>query len=275
MRKIYGVIALSVLLNACQKEIDWGLNAGSDGDLLVKATEISVTTNDTNIISFQYDAQRRLTEYQSAGKVNGTPTNIRFQISRASDGRITKIHARTSLASAFIDSTVYFPVYNGNRLAYVIDTQYSSLMNIRDSVAYVYNGLGQCTEMERYTDILGSMEPITRQTFVYDASGNLLTEIMNIPDGGGGWDLVSTTNYTYNSHKTAVQLGDESYIVLPVSNTSRNTCTRQEVVSLFGGNITYTMTDQTYNNFDRPRKATISFTPQPPGYDTKVAYSYQ
>jgi hypothetical protein len=207
--------------------------------------------------------------------VNGTLTDIKYVITRQSDGKIMKIHAKSSLSGGLIDSTVYFPAYDGNKLAFVIDTQYSSIMDIRDSAAYSYNGLGQCTSIERYVDVFGSMQPITKNTFVYDASGNLVTEILLSPDGSGGWDLVSTTTYTYNSHKSAATLGDESFIVLPASNVSKNDCIKQEVTSLVGGNFIYTLTGQTYNDNDRPKKVNISFTPQPPGYDTKVTYYYQ
>ncbi len=273
MRQILSVLALALFFASCQKEIDWGLNSGADGDLLVKSIEITQATNDSNIITLQYDGQKRLIEYRALGKVNGTTTNITHLISRQSDGKITKIVSR--IAGSLIDSTVYIPTYDGNKLSYVLGTQYTTFANIEDSVKYTYNGLGFCVEIERFSDITGTMEGISKQTFVHDASGNPITEMMYIADGFGGYDIAITTNYTYNGRKSAVTLGDESLIVFPVTTSAKNDLTEQVVNSLLGTDLTYAITGQLYNNNNRPRQLSIKITPQPPGYDLKVVNYYQ
>lgn len=170
---------LALVFASCQKEIDWstGTSGGSNGDLLVKAHQITIATNDTNVLTFQWDASKRLLKYTSAGKVNGTLTDITHTITRLPDGKIQRIVSKSSLTAGFLDSTVYIPFYQAasSQLKYVIDTQYTLLGPILDSSVYVYNGSGQVTSKETFTDFLGFVVPSGKETYVYDANGSITT----------------------------------------------------------------------------------------------------
>lgn len=273
MKLLLSIALAGLILSGCQKEIDWGLNSGSDGDLLISSLEVTQETNDTNRINLTWDGSNRLTEYRSLGIVNAIPINISHRITRLSDGKISKIISKTG--TAFIDSIVYFPFYDGDKLSYVIDSVYNQFQPLRDSTRYVFNSNGFCTEIEQFTDIFGTMEPVAKRTFVYDASGNPLTELVYGPDGGGGYQVVSTISYTYNGRRSAVTLGDEGLIVFPITTKAGNDLTRQETVSTLGNDLTYEITGQQYNNFNRPRKASILATSAVGSYTVKVTYSYQ
>ncbi len=267
---------LMIVLVSCQKEIDWGLGVNSTADLLIKAVQVTPATNDTNIITFQWDAARRLLVYKSAGKVNGTATDITHTISRQADGKIAKIVSSSSLTAGFLDSAVYFPFYQSgsSKLSYVIDSQYTVIGTIMDSTAYTYNGT-QIKSKETFIDFFG-LVPSGKQVYTYDGSGNITVVTDSIPNGSGGYDLGSTITYTYDSHRSMITLGEESFIVLGAANTSKNNFTKQVVNDVSGGNsYTTTSSQAQYNAADRPLKFTLSVTPQPPGYDMKLTLYYQ
>lgn len=270
---------LTLVFVSCQKEIDWGTgtSGGSDGDLLVKAHQITIATNDTNVLTFQWDASKRLLKYTSAGKVNGTLTDITHTISRLSDGKIQRIVSKSSLTAGFLDSTVYIPVYetSSTRLKYVIDTQYTLLGPILDSCVYVYNGSGQVTSKETFSDFFGIVIPSGKETYVYDANGSITT-ISNYSFNGATYDLAATSTNTFSNHKSAVTLKEESFIILGAANASPKEVTKL-VTNAVSSGTTYTNTfsAQQYNSNDRPKQASLSVMPQPPGYDMKLNYFYQ
>ncbi len=282
--KVIPVAALLTLfLFSCQREIDdtisggggGGSTPGTDGDLLVKALQVTPATNDTNTITFQWDANKRLIEYKSAGKVNGIATDILHKITRLPDGKIKNIVYKSSLAAGGLDSIVYVPYYNGNRLAYVIDTQYSIIGEIRDSIAFNYTG-DRISSKDVYMDLFGFVVHTVRETYTYDANGNILTQTALSPNGTGGFDPVSVATHVYSTHKNMVVLGEESYIAIGAANVSKNFATSISMTSSGGaGSYTSTFSQVAYNSFDRPREATVTVTPQPPGYTMKVTMFYQ
>jgi len=268
---------LMIVLVSCQKEIDWGVGGGgTNGDLLVKALEITPATNDTNVVTFQWDANKRLLVYRSAGKVNGTVTDILYTISRLGDGKISKIVYKSSLFAGFVDSVVYEPHYlaASGRLSYVIDTQFTIIGTLIDSSAFTYNASGQVSSKESFIDFFG-MTPTGKETYTYDANGNVPTLTTFSPDGAGGWDLASTVTSTFDSHKTSVVLGEESYIILGATNVSKNNATKVDNSVVAGNSYTGTYSQQQFNSFNRPTQSSLSVTPQPPGYDLKLLFYYQ
>ena len=277
------IIACALLFASCQKEVDWdnadgggGSGGGSsNGDLLVKALQVTPSTNDTNTILLGWDANKRLVSYKSAGKVNGTATDISYVIKRLSDGKVNTIISKSSLMAGFLDSIKYEFHYNGAQLAYVIDTQFTLVGPVRDSIAFTYVG-GKIYSKQSFTDFFGMSES-SKETFTYDANGNLTIDSLYSPDGSGGYDVDGVTKYTYNTHKNAVVAGEaESMTVLGASNVSPNYINKMEVNSASAGtSYTTTVSGVTYNSFDRPSASTFSVTPVPPGYTMKLTFFYQ
>ncbi len=278
MKKLFIISSVfMIVMVSCQKEIDLGTGANDFAELLVKAVQVTPATNDTNTITFQWNNARQLLVYKSKGKVNGTPTDITNTISRQSDGKITKIISKSSLTAGFLDSTVYFPYYQtgSSRLAYVIDSQYTVFGTIGDSIAYTYAGT-QIKTKETFTNLLGTYEASAKQEYTYDGSGNVKIITDSIPDGAGGYDLGGTTTLTYDLHKSMVTLGEESFIVIGPANVSRNNFTKQVVDDSFSGtSYTTTSSQMQFNAADRPIKANLSITPQPPGYNLRLTMYYQ
>jgi hypothetical protein len=280
MNRLFFVILLFLgfFIVSCQKEIDWGIQDPAEGDLLVKALQITPATNDTNVITFQWDANKRLLVYKSTGKVNGTATDILYTISRLADGKIGSIVSKSSLTAGFIDSVVYTPVYlpAGSQMSYVIDTQYTVIGPIADSSAFVYDAAGMITSKETFTNLFGFLVPTGKTMYTYDGSGNVTHIDAYSPNGAGGYDPSGTNTFTYDSHKNAAVLGDESFIVIGAENFSKNNATKSVNVDIAGG-TTYTSTfsQQKFNSYNRPKQSSLSITPNPPGYDLKLLYYYQ
>ena len=277
-RFFFGAIFFSMLFFvSCQKEVDWGLGVNSTADLLVKAVQVTPSTNDTNILTLKWDASRRLLVYRSAGKVNGSSTDILDSIIRQPDGKIAKIVFSSSLTAGFLDSTVYFPFYQAgsSKLSHVIDSQYTIIGTIMDSLAYTYNG-SQIVTKEAFTDLFGFVVPTGKQVYTYDGNGNITVVTDSIPDGAGGYDLGSVTTYTYDSHRSMLTLGEETFIVLDPVNAGKNNFTKQVINDAAGGNTSTTTGSQyQFNAADRPIKFNLSVAPQPPGYDLKLTLYYQ
>ncbi len=282
--------ALSIM--SCQKELSYTLgdpagsnngngNTGSsNGDLLVKALQISPATNDTNTITFQWDASKRLTQYTSQGKVQGIAVAILHVITRDNSGKITKILSKSAMPNASADSAVYWPAYvtGTSKLAYVKAKEYGGFLgDVNDSAVYVYNAAGQVIQREIFSDFLGTMAPTAKNTFTYDANSNLLVNTQYNADFlTGVYTQSAATTNTYGTHKAGITMGEEAMISLDPANVSKNEMVKQVTNAVQSGSTyTSTFSEQQYSSFDRPTKATINVTPQPPGYTMKLTYFYQ
>jgi len=283
MRKLLAAFAsLSMVLLSCQKEVDFSdppaTGGSSNGDLLVKAVQITPGTNDTNTVTLTWDAQRRLTSYNSRGMVNTIPSNIETVISRDGDGRITKILGKANAPFSSSDSVVYEPHYvpNTMQLSYSIGTQYGGPMHgLKDSSVFTYNAAGQVTGKISYSDFFGSWDPVSKQEYTWDANGNV-TKITDFAADlfSGTFSESAVTTYTFNSHKNASVMGAESLFFLGAGNMSKNMFTRM-VTNAVSSGTTYTtqITGDQYNSFDRPTQATITVTPG--NLVNNITYYYQ
>lgn len=272
--RILSALALLLMLASCQKEIDWGIpGSGSDGDLLLRAWEITPATNDTTKIDLTWDAQKRLVRYEAHGNTNGVAVNLSYRITRQADGKISKIVSIPGVP--MIDSIVYHPTYSGDKIQYVKSTTYNSFLPFEDSSHFTYNGSGQVSNITTHIAVLGMSQPVARRTFMYNASSDVSVEAIFAPNGLGGFIPASTNTYTYGTHKPAVKLGEESFIIFPVTAGASKELVKEELLATIGNSQTRTFSGQTYNNLDRPKKASIAITPQPPGYNLSVQYFYQ
>ncbi len=272
-----------MVLFSCQKEIDFDFESPADGgvgnpngNLLVKATQITLSTNDTNFIGVKWNSANKLIEYSTNGKVNGFPTKFTSTINRGSDGKIQTIVSKTELQNTIMDSIVYKVSYKPatSQLAYVTSTQHSFLGDIEDSTFYTYNAAGRVVTKETHQALFGPMMPSVRQTYEYDGNGNV-TKINSFEFTGSGFAPSGTSTYTYTTHKSAITLGEESFIILGGENVSVNGISKLETDATSSGNAyTLTTSNVVYNSFDRPSEAIISVTPNPPGYQVKVLYYY-
>lgn len=306
-----GLLAITIV--SCQKEIDWGTNpsngsgtggtgggtggsggsggttGGSNGDLLVKAVAVTAGTTDTNFIYLTWDANKRLAQYKSTGKTNGIDASAQYDIIRLPNGDIQKIYSKPFTAfpgmPVSIDSMVTEVHYQvgTSKFQYAITTTYSSFLNSKDSVVFVYNTAGKVSTKTTYKEsiITGTMDISFKETYTYDANGNVTNVSAQMADPiTGTMSNAGSTVMTYNTHKSPWTIGDEAFIILSPENTSVNyTDKKVQSGNAGGGNVsgtvTGTLTNTQYNSFDRPSKGTITTTPMPPGYIINYTYYYQ
>jgi len=276
--QIFLILFACLFLFSCQKELDPGPGNGGGGNggggggattgkLLIKILQVSVATSDTNIVTCQWNANKRLIEYKSSGVVNGINTDILHTISRTADDKITRIVSINSLGSA--DSIVYRPVYSGNRITYIIDTQYTFIGDQRDSSALTYNSSGQLISKETFGEFFGIPLPSTKETYTYDSNGNL-TVVTTLIAGV----TTAMTSYTYDAHASAIVCGEECYVILGAYNVSKNNTTKA-ISNAVSSGTTYTLTysQQQYNANNQPTQESLSIVPS--GFDQRVWFYYQ
>jgi len=282
-------VCSSIVLFSCQKEADFtngdngngngGGGGNSNGDLLVKALEITIATHDTNVITVQWDASKRLIDYHSKGKVDGIDEETHYAISRLADGKITKIKQTSALTAGLVDSVVYVVHYvpGTSKLAYDIATQYTFIGELTDSVVFTYDASGAVTSQEDFSDVFGVIAPSSKMQFLYDANGNVTTIKSYSANGSGGYDPVSTDTYTYGPHKSPYTLGEEAFVAIGAPSVSKNDPTGAHIAAINDPTHVYDIAydQQQYNSFDRPVSGVFHVMPQPPGYDVKVLYYYQ
>ncbi len=288
MKQLLTAFSIVILLASCQKEIslDVPVNGGggtpppgnTNGDLLEKALQLTVGTKDTNTITFQWDAAKRLVVYNSAGTVAGRATNINHTITRAADGKIKTIRSISDFSGAD-DSTIYYFTYaaTGSQVRFVTSTQYTPFFTINDSSIFTYNTAGQVTTKETFADLSGTFEPLSKQQYTYDAQGNVL-KITNFQADfiTGAYTEISASTNTYDQNKPAYTFGEEAFVIFGLETTSKNNLVKT-ITNTGGSGNTYTITftQLQFNSFNRPTQALLGVAPQPPDYNMRIFYFYK
>ena len=293
MRRLLTAFAIVFLFASCQKEIsiDTGVtnpggpssgggtgSGGSiNGDLMVRALQISPATNDTSVLTCSWNSNKQLVVYNSDGMVQGRLVKINHNISRDASGKITTIISKTFVSGAISDSVGYRYFYNGNKVNYILAGRNTLLGPQNDSTVLTYNSSNQVISKETFSDFFGSMDPLLKEEYQYDAAGNIKTVTAYTADFfSGTYSQSGQLSYTFDTHKAAVVLGEEAFSIIGAGNISKNNVTKLITNNVASG-ITYTATVTTpnFNSNDRPIASTFVVMPQPPGYNQKVEYYYQ
>ncbi|HEY0039330.1 MAG TPA: hypothetical protein VGB71_01640 [Flavisolibacter sp.] len=288
MRKILTALAIGFLLTSCQKEISFGddNNTGSggtvpggsaDGDLMVRALQISPATNDTSILTCTWNTNKQLLTYNSNGKVQGTLIKINHNITRDATGKINTIISKTFVSGAISDSVGYRYFYNGSKVNYILSGRSTILGSLNDSTVLTYNSSNQVISKETFSDLFGSMDPLSKEEYQYDAAGNIKVVTAYTADFfTGTYTQSGFLNYTFDTHKAAVILGEEAFSIIGAGNISKNNVTKLVTNNVTSGTTyTATVTTNNFNSHDRPIQSNFVVMPQPPGYNQKVEYYYQ
>lgn len=281
---------MAVLLASCQKEITFndGNNNGSggtgggtvgniNGDLMVRALQISPATKDTNVVTFTWNSNKQLLTYNSEGRVQGSAVRINHNISRDAAGKINNIISKYYIAGIISDSVGYRYFYNGNKVTYILAGRNTLLGPLNDSSVLTYNAANQVVKKETFSDLFGAMEPLGKEEYIYDGNGNITKVTSYSADFFTGvYSQSESHTYTFDSHKAAAVMGEEAFSILGAANISKNNMTKLVSNNIPNGTIyTTTVTTPSFNNNDRPIRSTLVVMPQPPGYNQELQYFYQ
>lgn len=282
-------VLLALLFASCQKGLDYELapdpfnpgGGGGDttgggtttvtGDLLVKIQQ-EVTRGGSKEVSttqISWDSNKRLKEYSVSGMSNGQQVTARYRFTRASDGKITRAVEDNYPGYTNIDSIVRRVYYKPgtSQLAYTVSAQYTTVGELGDSSLFTYDANGRVNSKVVYMSAFGMSMEQSKEEYTYDAAGNLTVQKMYAYNGVS-FQLSTTMNYSYGTHKAPMQLNEEAFIVALSSVASPNYYTKY--TQTVSGNVVLTSEypqDGEFSTTDRPVKgkavingATATFT---------------
>ena len=288
---LFLLCALVVLLISCQTEPDFNISGGGNsgggnggggngggtvGDLLVRA--VSKTGADSVVITYGYDAAKRLILEKIVGISQGVNVGNEQQIIRNGSGIITKlVQKNAALQQAGLDSIVTAVHYDASTSRYSSKVQEITFMGFssKDSSVFIYDANGKITGEDSYqSDPLSGTYSLTFKTvYAYATNGNL-DSFKQYDLSNGSTDLVATVTYTYDTKVNPLHLNNEAFVIGKPESISVNNIVMAQYNDLTDptNNITFSNT-YTYNSANKP--ATGISTQNPGNIVSNGAYYYQ
>ena len=230
--------AALVLLVSCQKEPDFNISGGGTGgnggggngggtvgDLLVRA--VSKTGADSVVITYGYDAAKRLILEKIVGISQGVNVGNDQQIIRNASGIITKMIQKSAfLQQAGLDSIITVVYYDAVASRYTSRVQEINFMGFssKDSAVFIYDAGGKITGEDSYqSDPLSSTYSLTFKTvYAYATNGNFNLTFKQYDLSNGSTDLVATVTYTYDTKVNPLHLNNEAFVIGKPESISAN-----------------------------------------------------
>jgi hypothetical protein len=284
MKKIIILFSVvSVILTACQKEIDWGTGNPDSSPVLFRIKS-KTGASDTTQTDFYYDANKRLIRELVNGIASGQDMNNELTITRNGAGIITKtVQKAAALQAAGIDSVVTFYNYNTGTSKYTSSVFQLGIpgFTVMDSAVYTYDGAGRISKDEHYMQILGLPIPIppilaARNTYTYSADGKNLVAIATDAATAPGGPLTPATAqaYTFDSKVNALILLNEAVLLNRHGFYNANNGTKVVLTNTIDPSQDFTMDiTYTYNSTNKPDSSNSTRTPG--GAVTTSKYFYQ
>lgn len=292
------LVLLTVSLFSCQKELpplpsDTDTKTDttpavvdtpvvSQGLLLVKLVQnfkpSSGSSTQTVTTLVTWNSNKQITSYALSGTSNGTAVSATYTFTRNSGGVVTKAVESNFPVTNGYDSIVHTVTYQSGsttKLKYVTSLQYASGLGyaLSDSVIYTYDGNGRVSQKETYFGLLGTLIKSSRETYTYDASGNMTKQVVAAWDSNSSSYVTSSTyTFAYSSHKSMVQLGIEAFIVPLQSLASPDYYTTYSARTE-SATISNDYSNTTYNSSDMPAYGTVTQTSATSSYNGSISFT--
>ena len=281
MRKISTGLLFFVTLVfiSCQKEIDWGLGGGNTANqLLVKIS--SKTGTDSAVISYSYDAQKRLIRETVIGVSTGTSLDNDLVINRNAAGIITRtIQKSPAFVAAGVDSVVTRFNYNPASSQYTSGVFSITIagFTITDSAVYTYDAGGKIASDIHYlgTGILPPIQ-ILKDQYTYSADGLNLVSIVQLASLTPGAPLspLSTQTFNFDNKINPLIIKNEGVLLARTGLYNANNGSKLALDNTVDATVNFTM-DYTFK-YNTANKPDSSFgTRTPGGTVTASKYFYQ
>jgi hypothetical protein len=288
---LFLLCALVVLLISCQKEPDFNISAGGNsgggnggggngggtvGDLLVRA--VSKTGADSVVITYGYDAAKRLILEKIVGISQGVNVGNEQQIIRNGSGIITKmVQKSATLQQAGLDSIVTVVYYDANASRYISRVQEISFMGFssKDSTVFIYDAGGKIIRQDEYQSepVTGSFTQSLKTEYTYAANGNL-DSFKQYDLSSGTASLLVTAAYTYDGKVNPLRMNYEAFVIGKPELISANNVLNVQVTDLATGAGSLTITTiYAYNNNNKPSTGVSTQTPG--NIISNIVYYYQ
>lgn len=263
MNRILGLIAVSVFLFSCQKEINFSNSGASGGNasLLVRADYKSTTDSSQNNyqINYIYDANKRLIRQITTGTLGGQDNSSDIILVRNSSGIITQAILKSPALSTFgLDSIVTTVYYDNNAKRYRASAEALNLYGLAvvDSTVYNYSG----------NSVIGTNEYQTFNGLTYIAyktdntyAGPNLTMVKSYAlDSSGVLSLVSTYKFTYDNKTNPLILpSGEAFILGNYFLVSTNNPLSFQILDETGAITSSENYTYIYNSNNLPQSAKV------------------
>lgn len=273
---LFSLVASCIfLLTTCQKEAGFSNGSGSgtgSGDLLTKL--VSKSGSDSSIISFGYNASKKLTTLDFLTVSSGQSVEINERAERNSQGIIQRVIIKSdTYQQAGIDSVITVVSYNGGKYTSKVTSFDFVVVVLKDSVAIAYDAAGKVNSERSFTDVGGAYEEYQKVEYTY--SGNNLASIKyySYDASASAYTLVETFTYDqYDSKVSPIYFGYEAFVLgSPFFFSSNNPL--KSTIMVTGSTAENYTTTYTYNAANKP--LTASSIIQPGNVTTTGTYYYQ
>lgn len=228
------------------------------GTLLIRQVSRGDGAADSTVVTFNYDAQKRITKIKTSqeGKGSQIYANEELRFYRNSNGVVERFVDYVTYFNngQDPDSVVYIMHLNSqSKFMYAIRTLYSSNWDeSRDSLVYGYNDKGLISLFQAFS--LGDDDDYFeshRSQYTYDDRGNLTVFNILFRDDANSTDPPQIFNYEYDDNASAANFGTDAFIT---GLNLEGLCSPSNLVKLKeigGDNQTVTFTS-TYNSNHQP-----------------------
>ena len=233
--RIATLVIFLFLLNSCQREnVPQRQNNEALLTKIVNVTGTGTGPYDSTIITYEYDANTRLTKetfffnYATSTGVQRLP--LESEYTRDGGGRITRIRRTNRLVANPLNvitnfSNVYYVDNNSTKVAYIEHD------NNTVKTVYTYNAAGKIEKTEVFQHYPQPTDPIKRIVYYvhqYDGAGNLLNRTQfSDNDNNGVFEQAISYAFEYDAKINPVNSHDDALFEWRWSLYSPNNCIKQ------------------------------------------------
>ncbi len=254
--------------------------SGTTGTLLVKAVSLSITDTLTEI--YTYDTSKKLIKNATVGSSSGSKVDDSYTYTRNSSGNIVKIAEIYFSTASFntngydtVLSVIHYPT-GSNNFDYSITQKVLLGFVFNDSTVFAYTS-GKITKQISYTtDLVSGAYTINNSIdYTYDTNGNVITA-KAYSYATGSAVLTASYSFVYDSKKSPLMLGNESFIMQGPTSAGPNNFTQYNLIDPSSSlNNLAIAAVYNYNANSYPSDATITASRAGVSLITKSTLFYQ
>lgn len=271
-RLFVGIAMVSLLLFSCKKEesLEAGKDGGNNNTSTLLRKQVLTFGDDSVVVTFTYDPNKRLTGTNTVGTVLGTSAEGTISIQRNSNGIIQQITE----------------VSDGETIAYTVNydaskSRYDSKVGVfqdgsKDSVTFFYDASDKLVAIEKFFDdgTTGGYLEYEKTEFGYTGNNVTSESYFEYDPGAGAYTKIQEAVYQYDDKVNPINIGNEGFLLEQVNLTSANNVTKETYTNLddpsLNDEITYAYS---YNADGRPTTSTFTLTSI--GLPFPITYTYQ
>ena len=265
LKNILQAVFLAIILTSCQREVSIIQRPADDPVLLVKIIAVSTPGNDSLVITYDYNNDRRLSKetfYIKYFTSSGSMVLPSWQeYTRDAPGRVTRI---TNVGRSVMNPTVEVVRYGD--VFYINDTStrvaYINYHNNDHKAVFTYNDAGQVSKTEDFQRFSPGdpLRLVVYHLYLYDAAGNIIErKEFSDNDNNGTFESDVTYRFEYDGKVNPADRRDDAFFESRWSANSPENCIKQYNDYADPVSIDDNVSAQfTYRSDGRPQTAVVS-----------------